>query len=84
MRPSFLNRYRPEHGPVRVLKNPARNASADEQVFLGKTLLDIEAGDFSDATTLIQSKHLMRYLLQVHLTGQSLNTRQMMIDLHNL
>ena len=37
-----------------------------------------------EAATLAQAKLLMRQLLQYHLAGQALATRQMMIDLHNL
>lgn len=50
----------------------------------GKTLLDIEAGDYADPVTLRQSKLLMRQLLNHHLAGNPLNTRQIMADLHNL
>ena len=76
-------RYRPEHGPFGVADGFS-GAGRDDQIIFGKTLLDIGAGDFSDATTLSQSKQLMRYLLNYHLAGQNLNTRQMMIDLQNL
>ncbi|MES2153001.1 MAG: DNA repair protein RecO [Pseudomonadota bacterium] len=50
----------------------------------GKTLLDMEAGDYSDATTQMQSKQLMRFLLAHHLGGAPLNTRQILIDLMQL
>jgi len=44
----------------------------------------MEAGDYSDAGTLQQSKFLMRYLLSYHLNGMPLNTRQILIDLLHL
>lgn len=50
----------------------------------GKTLLDMECEDYSDATTQSQSKLLMRFLLGHHLGGAKINTRQMLIDLMQL
>jgi DNA repair protein RecO (recombination protein O) len=50
----------------------------------GKTLLDMEREDYSDSTTQLQSKLLMRYLLGHHLGGAQLNTRQILIDLTQL
>jgi DNA repair protein RecO (recombination protein O) len=51
---------------------------------LGKTLVDMEAGVYSDPITQAQSKHLMRYMLHHHLHGQVLKTRQILIDLQRL
>lgn len=53
-------------------------------VVLGKTLLDMEAGDYTDTATQQQSKLLMRHLLSHHLNGLTLNTRQILIDLLQL
>ena len=50
----------------------------------GKTLIDMEAGDYSDSNTQLQSKFLMRHLLSHHLGGMPLNTRQILIDLLQL
>jgi DNA repair protein RecO (recombination protein O) len=50
----------------------------------GKTLLDMEREDYSDPTTQLQSKFLMRYLLAHHLGNAQLNTRQILIDLMQL
>ncbi len=50
----------------------------------GKTLLDMEREDYSDAATQSQSKVLMRFLLAHHLGGTPLNTRQILIDLMQL
>jgi len=72
-------RYLPEIGPVLV-----RNGAHDSQVYAGKTLLDIAADDYSDPLTQAQGKLLMRHLLQHHLAGQALFTRQMLMDLQNL
>jgi len=76
-----LYRYVPEHGPVPLL---GPQHSDEGPVVLGKTLLDIEAGDYSDPATLSQSKLLTRQLLNHHLAGQVLHTRQMMLELQAL
>lgn len=68
----------PERGPRPSL------ASDTSPAVNGKTLLDMEAGDYSDSTTQLQSKFLMRYLLSHHLGGMPLNTRQILIDLLQL
>ena len=68
----------PEHG-VR----PALASDAWPKVS-GKTLLDMEREDYSDANTQTQSKFLMRSLLAHHLGGAQLNTRQILIDLTQL
>ncbi|MGI4855942.1 MAG: DNA repair protein RecO [Janthinobacterium lividum] len=51
---------------------------------LGQTLIDMEADDYNRPRTLSQSKILMRFLLNHHLAGAPLNTRQIMIDLQKL
>ncbi len=48
---------------------------------VGQTLLDMEQGDYSNATTQAQSKTLMRFLLAHHLGGVPLKTRQILMDL---
>ena len=68
----------PERGP-----RPERAADSVARV-CGKTLLDMEREDYSDATTQAQSKQLMRFLLAHHLGGAPLNTRQILIDLLQL
>lgn len=50
----------------------------------GKTLLDMTKEDYSDPTTQIQSKQLMRALLSHHLNGAKIQTRQILIDLMQL
>lgn len=68
----------PEQGPREA--QPADTAP----VVAGKTLLDMERGDYADPATQQQSKFLMRYLLAYHLGGVPLNTRQILIDLLQL
>lgn len=76
--PDLLYVMDPERGPREAL------ASDTVPVVSGKTLIDMEAGDYSDVTTQQQSKFLMRYLLSHHLNGTPLNTRQILIDLLHL
>ncbi len=68
----------PEQGPREAF------ASDTVPVVNGKTLIDMQAVDYSDVTTQQQSKVLMRYLLSYHLNGIPLNTRQILIDLLHL
>lgn len=50
----------------------------------GKTLLDMAADDYADLTTAQQSKQLMRVLLNHHLGGKILHTRELIKDLQKL
>ncbi len=68
----------PERGP-----RPARNADVWPRV-TGKTLLDMTGEDYTDASTQMQSKFLMRFLLAHHLGGAQVKTRQILIDLMQL
>jgi DNA repair protein RecO (recombination protein O) len=49
----------------------------------GKTLLHLAVDDFSDAVSAQQSKQLMRMLLNQHLAGKTLHTRELIIDFQN-
>jgi len=50
----------------------------------GKTLLDMAADNYDDAVTAQQSKQLMRMLLNHHLAGKILHTRELIKDLQKL
>ncbi|MFA6921086.1 MAG: DNA repair protein RecO, partial [Gallionella sp.] len=50
----------------------------------GKTLLAMAADDYSDAAAAQQSKQLMRMLLNHHLGGKVLHTRELIKDLQKL
>lgn len=64
---------------------PARgDEPSDWPVISGQTLLDMEQDDYSRAQTVQQSKLLMRFLLNHHLGGVPLNTRQILLDLQKL
>ena len=51
---------------------------------LGKTMLDMAADDYTDPTTAQLSKQLMRVLLNHHLGGKTLHTRELIKDLQKL
>jgi DNA repair protein RecO (recombination protein O) len=50
----------------------------------GRTLMDMQSGDFSSSVTLQQSKALMRALINHCLGNQILHTRQLLRDLQEL
>jgi DNA repair protein RecO (recombination protein O) len=72
--------YRLERGPELVLD--PRPAAAVE--LSGKTLLDMAADDYRDPLTLQQSRALMRFVLNHHLGGQVLHTRQLLREMQQL
>lgn len=69
-------RYIPGHGVA--------SAQGEGIAVSGCTLLDLAAGDFSSPTTLGEGKHLMRALIQHHLGGKALYTRQLLQELTEL
>lgn len=50
----------------------------------GETLQSLAAGNFESARARTQAKYLTRAILAHHLDGATLNTRQILIDLHKL
>jgi DNA repair protein RecO (recombination protein O) len=73
--------YAPERGPIAITHTSAAPGTIQ---LLGKTLLDMARGDFSDPTTAQESKALMRWLIGQHLDQRTLNTRQLLIELQQL
>jgi DNA repair protein RecO (recombination protein O) len=71
--------YRMEEGPVRLA-----HAEAAPQVVSGKTLLDLEAEDFSDPRSKLEAKQLMRTLMAYYLAGKELETRKIFRELQEL
>ncbi|AXS79822.1 DNA repair protein RecO [Dechloromonas sp. HYN0024] len=71
--------YRMEQGPVRL-----EHDAAATQVIIGKTLLDLEAEDFSDPRSRFESKALMRTLMAYYLAGKELETRKIFKELQEL
>ncbi|WP_051379080.1 DNA repair protein RecO [Derxia gummosa] len=66
------------------VREARRGDHADHVVVDGKTLLDIEAGDYSDPRTRQQAKILMRQMLAAVLAGRPLNSRQILTELQSL
>lgn len=71
--------YRMEQGPVRL-----EHAEAAAQAVSGKTLLDLDAEDFSDPRSRMESKQLMRTLMAYYLAGKELETRKIFRELQEL
>ena len=79
IRPEVCYRYAVERGAI--------SDDGDAQTglpVLGKTLLDMAADDYADPVTAQQSKQLMRMLLNHHLGGKALHTRELIKDLQKL
>lgn len=80
VRPDQTYVYVPERGPM-----AADGAGAETTVELrGKTLLDMSRDDYSDPLTQSQSKALMRLVINHHLGGAALHTRQLLKELKEL
>jgi DNA repair protein RecO (recombination protein O) len=74
--PTAHYRYVIEHGASR---------DAEEGLpILGKTLQDMSTDDYRDPLSAQQSKQLMRMLLNHHLAGKILHTRELIKDLQRL
>jgi len=71
--------YRMEQGPVRL-----EHEEAATHVVVGKTLLDLDAEDFSDSRSRYESKALMRSLMAYYLAGKELETRKIFKELQEL
>lgn len=77
--------YMVDRGPVRSAGgSPHGGGSADQLELSGQTLLDLACDDYSSPVTLQQSKALMRTLINHYLGNQTLGTRQLLKDLHEL
>lgn len=72
-------RYVVERGAVR-----GESTSDGGLLISGKTLQDMAADDYSDAQSARQGKQLMRMLLNHHLGGKILHTRELIKDLTKL
>ncbi len=77
--PDLSYRYILELGAV------AETADSSQGMqLMGKTLLDMAADDYRDVNSARQSKQLMRMLLDHHLAGKTMHTRELMRDLQKL
>jgi len=68
-----------------VERGPVRGGAPGNGVELsGQTLIDMQSGEFSNPVTQLQSKLLMRALINHYLGRQVLHTRQLLRDLQEL
>ncbi|KMQ80993.1 DNA recombination and repair protein RecO [Candidatus Burkholderia pumila] len=70
--------------PDRGVREASDEFPAQWPVIAGQTLIDMERDDYTLPQTSLQSRTLMRFLLNFHLGGAPLATRQILIDLQNL
>lgn len=77
--PQAVYRYEAERGPMRA----EGGVELPWQV-RGQTLIDLANGDLSAPESALQSKLLMRALIQHHLSGRSLETRKIFRELQDL
>lgn len=73
-------RFRPEAGAQPVVGE----GGGDDSIVSGATLLAMARGDFADARVASESKRMLRHLIRYHLDGKPLNTRRILLDLHQL
>ncbi|MEO6421862.1 MAG: DNA repair protein RecO [Candidatus Nitrotoga sp.] len=75
-------RYVLERGAVRAESiDSGMSDGSDGLLMWGKTLQDMAIDDYRDAVSAQQSKQLMRMLLNHHLAGKTLYTRELIRDL---
>ncbi|MEO6975947.1 MAG: DNA repair protein RecO [Gallionella sp.] len=77
-------RYAVERGPLPDDSRPDEGEGSAGFPVLGKTLLDMAADEYSDPATAQQSKQLMRMLINHHLGGKILHTRELIKELQKL
>jgi len=80
IQPELCYRYAVERG---ALPDDGDDDRAGLAV-LGKTMLDMAVDDYTDPATAQQSKQLMRVLLNHHLGGKILHTRELIKELQKL
>lgn len=77
--------YRIERGPVRLPAREDEGRAPDDDasaapVVRGRSLLDLDAGQFSDPRSLAEAKQLMRVLCNHYLDGRVLQTRRIFME----
>jgi DNA repair protein RecO (recombination protein O) len=77
-------RYVVERGALPDDSGPDDGDARTGLPVLGKTMLDMAVDDYADPVTAQQSKQLMRMLLNHHLGGKVLLTRELIKDLQKL
>jgi DNA repair protein RecO (recombination protein O) len=73
--------YEPERGPLAA---GAERGSAQALTVSGQTLLDMARDDYARRETREEARRLMRWLIGVRLGGQTLHTREVLLELQEL
>jgi DNA repair protein RecO (recombination protein O) len=73
--------FRVEAGAHRVVTHTEGEPGSSVS---GRTLLAMARGDFGDAVVASEAKAMLRHLIRYHLDGKPLNTRRILLDLHQL
>ena len=73
--------YLVERGPVLVGSDPRQPRPSNGLQLQGKTLIDMAGSDYRDPQTLLQSKHLMRMMINHLLGDKILHTRQLIREM---
>ena len=66
------------------LETELSDSTSGTLVVHGQTLLDMADMQFHAPKTALESKHVLRFLLHASVSSQPLNTRSLLINLHNL
>lgn len=77
-------RYEPELGPVPLNGDGNARPPAGVCVVSGQTLLDVARDDYARAQTREEARTLMRTLIALRLPGQTLHTRNVLMELQDL
>jgi len=83
IQPELVYRYIVDKGAIPD-NGPEEGRDDIGVAVLGKTLLDMATDEYTDPNTVQQSKQLMRVLLNHHLGGKALHTRELIKDLQKL
>lgn len=82
IQPGARYAYVLEHGPKRLVAHRSAGGLGGAALELqGKSLLDIARNDYRDPVTAAEAKQLMRHVLNHHLNGAELHTRQLIREL---
>lgn len=81
IQPNRRYAYVIERGPVPVAPSVRQTTQGGALELQGKSLLDIARDDYRDPVTAAEAKQLMRHVLNHHLNGAELHTRQLIREL---
>lgn len=76
--------FRAESGAQRVGGKAGEGSSDGIARMAGSTLLAMARGEFAEPAVAAEAKALLRQLIRYHLDGKPLNTRRILLDLHEL